>query len=176
MHYVHDVYDCVSYLEFEDNNLKSSLEKINTHGWHSDKQSLSHNSSLTEEQLVPLLEHTPQDSDTHNFEYINKELLKLINTTPILELIEIDVEAVAIDSQPIISIDDDSVVVKLVDKKIKECSSQVCWSVSVHHQFYKWLWCQLCEVNNTVIPSHFSVGYCQNAVYFVEWKLSSYIL
>ena len=129
----HHVYFCIyisqchECLEFEDNTLKSSLEKLNTHGWNFDKQSLSHNNSLTEEQLVPLLEHTPQDSDTQNFKCVNKDLLKLISTAPILELIEIDVETVASEGQPIIiNAEDGSVVANLLNKLIKESTPKVC--------------------------------------------------
>ena len=118
-------YDCVLHLEFEDIILRSLLERLNTDGWYSDKHSLGHTNSLSEEQLIPLLDHTPEDSDTHNFEYINLELLRLIKTAHVLELIEIDVETVADDGQLSIRTEHGSAIAKLVHKKVKESSPQV---------------------------------------------------
>jgi len=114
------------------------LEKLSTHGWHFDKQSLSHNSSLTMEQLVPLLDHTPENSSKQNFESVNKNLFKLINNAPILDLIEIDIETVAIEGQPItITSEEGSIVANLLNTKIEESTPQVYLPASAHqHVFF----------------------------------------
>jgi len=127
--------------------LRSLLERINTDGWNSDKQSLNHTNSLTEEQLIPLLGHTPENSNTHNFEYINQKFLKLLNTAHVLELIEIDVETAADDSDLNISTEHVSVVAKLVHKRIKESSPQVHFT-HIH------------DVKSTIIHSYLPSGYC----------------
>jgi len=129
---------CFLYLEFGDNTLKGLLEKINTNGWHFDKQSLSHNTSLTVEQLEPLLDHTPENSNKQNFESVNEDLIKLIKNESILDLIEIDIETVAIKGQPItIDSEDCSGVVNLLNNLIKKSAPQVCWPVSAHDHYVK---------------------------------------
>jgi len=103
--------------EFGNSVLKSKLEVLNNNGWHADKQSLlSQHSPLSEEELEPLLEQKQY------FKTVNDNLLKLLRTAPILDLVEIDTETVAKDKQPN---EDSSMVATLINKMIKESSSKV---------------------------------------------------
>ena len=108
-------------LELEDRDLENSLKQIHTHGWHFDKQSQSQNRNLSKEDLIPLLD---EQNDTPYFKFINKKLLELIDTAPILELIEIDVET---ESQLTsnVNTEDSSIISKLIKQTDTDSSALV---------------------------------------------------
>ena len=121
------LYICILLLELEDPDLKNSLEELNSHGWHSDKQSHHHHRCLKEDDLIPLLEYTSQDGGLPYFKFVNKYLLQLINTAPILELIEVNVEAPLsqIQNASVVGDGNDSLAAKLIKQADKDSSPQV---------------------------------------------------
>ena len=118
-------YYTILLVELEDNNLKNSLKQLHIHGWNFDKLSQSKNRSLCEEDLKPLLNHKSQPSDTPFFKLMNEYLLRLINTAPILELVEIDVTSDEGQATASIDTDDESVAAKLIKQCDKDSSAQV---------------------------------------------------
>jgi len=90
------------------------------------------------EQLEPLLDHTPENSNKQNFESVNEDLFKLIKNASILDLIEVDIETVAIKGQPItIDSEDCSEVYNLLNNMIKMSTPQVFWPVYAHDHYVK---------------------------------------
>ena len=145
------------YIEFKNDDLKNKLETLfQTHDRHFDKHLLNSDSSLTEEELLPLLEHALHDSNTQYFEYINNMFLKLIDTEFILELIEI---AVIYENQNANTVgnEDDSKVARLVRGTSRESSPQVSWLSYI----------AILKDDSTFL--YLFLGYRQNAVCFVKW-------
>lgn len=110
------IYNLCYFIEFEDADLKKSLREINDLGWHFDKQSPHLNRCLKEDDLVPLMDYTSKKGDNPYFKTVNKYLLELIKTEPILELIKVDIEEPHSHTQPasVESSESESLVEKII--------------------------------------------------------------
>jgi len=114
---------CMLLPELENPVLRNSLEYLNIHGWHFDKQSQSHDGYLNEDDLIPLLTYASQDSLPY-FNSINEYLLRLVETAPILELIEVAPLSEMHQRRSIVD-GEDSFLAKLIKQTEFESSPQV---------------------------------------------------
>ena len=131
------IYICIV-TELEGSDLKKSLEELDSHGWHFDKQSQSQNRCLSPEDLVPLLKLQSKQSDKLYFMFINDYLLRLIDTEPILELIQIDVKSPSSENQPIIDCENTLIIAELINQTITDNSPQVCFYLTKLCNIAKW--------------------------------------
>ena len=122
--YLYALFICIV-TELEGNDLKKSLEELGNHGWHFDKQSQSQNRCLSPEDLVPLLKLKSKQSDKLYFMFINDYLLRLIDTEPILELIQLDVKSPSGENQSIINCESSLIIAELINQAITDNSPQV---------------------------------------------------